>query len=171
MKKRMISKKLGQNRIKIVRQEVTAILGFLLIALLALTPTYIMASDAIPMHDKGTNTFYIGGNIRGLGPTEFMVDTGSGYMTISRHTLDILREKGEATYVKQLIGILADGQQNSYPVYRVSSIRLGKSCVLHNVEAAVFPGSTRHILGLNALKKQVGLPLLLTRQNYALVIV
>jgi len=115
-----------------------------------------MASDAIPMHDKGANTFYISGDIRGLGPTEFMVDTGSGYMTINRHTLDILREKGEVTYVKQLTGILADGQQNTYPVYRISSIRLGKSCVLHNVEAAVFPGNTRHILGLNALKKAGG---------------
>lgn len=105
------------------------------------------------MHDRGANTFYIDGNIRGLGPTEFMVDTGSGYMTINQNTLDILREKGEVTYVKQLTGILADGQQNIYPVYRIAQLRLGASCVLHGVEAAVFPGNTRHILGLSALKK------------------
>ncbi len=128
-------------------------LGLLLIVLLASAPTYTLASDAIPMYDKGANTFYISGNIRGLGPTEFMVDTGSGYTTINQNTLEILLEKGQATYVKQLTGILADGQRNTYPVYRIASIRLGESCVLHGVEAAVFPGNTRHILGLSALKK------------------
>jgi predicted aspartyl protease len=128
-------------------------LGLLLVLLLALMPTYTLASDAIPMHDKGANTFYINGSIRGLGPTEFMVDTGSGYTTINQNTLEILLEKGEAIYVKQLTGILADGQRNTYPVYRIASIQLGESCVLHGVEAAVFPGNTRHILGLSALKK------------------
>lgn len=128
-------------------------LGLLLIVVFVLFPTNILASDAIPMYDKGANTFYIDGSIRGLGPTEFMVDTGSGYTTINQNTLEILLEKGEAIYVKQLTGILADGQRNTYPVYRIASIRLGESCVLHGVEAAVFPGNTRHILGLSALKK------------------
>ncbi len=105
------------------------------------------------MHDKSANTFYIKGSIRGLAVTEFMLDTGSGYMTINQHTLAILREKGEVTYVKPLTGILANGQRNVYPVYRIAYVRLGADCVLHAVEAAVFPGNTRHILGLNALRK------------------
>ena len=72
----------------------------------------------IPMQDKGAHTYYIKGQIRGLGATEFMVDTGSGYVTINEHTLEILKSKGEATYVKDLRGILADGQQKIFPVYR-----------------------------------------------------
>lgn len=147
------SRKLSHNRINSVRSRATVIPGALLVVLLALAPTHLFASDNIPMHDRGANTFYINGNIRGLGPTEFMVDTGSGYMTINQNTLDILRDKGEVTYVKQLTGILADGQQKTYPVYRIAYMRLGESCVLRGVEAAVFPGNTRHILGLSALKK------------------
>ena len=127
--------------------------GVLFMAMLIIVPSTILAAETIPMYDKGANTFYINGNIQGLGVTEFMVDTGSGYMTINQNTLDILQEKGEATYVKELTGILANGERKIYPVYRLASIRLGENCVLHDVEAAVFPGNTRHILGLNALKK------------------
>ena len=153
MTNRTISRKLFHIRINSIKSGVATMLGTLLVLLLVLTPTYMLASDNIPMHDRGANTFYIEGNIRGLGPTEFMVDTGSGYMTINQNTLEILRDKGEVTYVKQLTGILADGQQRTYPVYRIAYIRLGESCVLRGVEAAVFPGNTRHILGLSALKK------------------
>jgi len=107
----------------------------------------------IPMQDKGSDTYYIKGKIRGLGATEFMVDTGSGYVTINEQSLEILKKKGEATYVKDLMGILADGQRKIYPVYRIASISLGDNCELKGVEAAVFPGRTRHILGLSGLKK------------------
>lgn len=109
--------------------------------------------EPIPMYEKGADTFYIKGEIRGLGTTEFMVDTGSGYMTINEETLEVLKSKGEATYVKELLCILANGKEEIYPVYRIASIQLGKDCVLTNVEAAVFPGKTRHILGLSGLKR------------------
>ena len=110
----------------------------------------------IPMQDKGAETYYIKGEIRGLGSTEFMVDTGSGYVTINEHTLEILKSKGEVTYVKELIGILADGQRKVVSVYRIASILLGENCEITNVEAAVFPGRTRQILGLSGLKKAGG---------------
>lgn len=118
--------------------------------------TALFASEPvvpIPMQAKGAATYYIKGNIRGLGSTEFMVDTGSGYVTINEHTLAILKGKGEAIYVKDLMGILADGQRKVFPVYRIASIRLGDDCELRNVEAAVFPGRTRQILGLSGLKQ------------------
>ena len=136
-----------------IQSRFIALRWLLLLVMLAFAPMHLFADEMIPMHDKGANTYYINGNIRGLGPTEFMVDTGSGYMTINQETLDILREKGEATFVKQLTGVLADGQQKIYPVYRIAQIRLGESCILRGVEAAVFPGNTRQILGLSALKQ------------------
>jgi predicted aspartyl protease len=129
----------------------------LLICIFALyTSAMALAGEApspIPMQDKGANTYYIKGEIRGLGATEFMVDTGSGYVTINEHSLEILKGKGEVTYVKDLMGILADGQQKIFPVYRIASIHLGDSCELKDIEAAVFPGRTRQILGLSGLKK------------------
>jgi predicted aspartyl protease len=105
------------------------------------------------MHEKGAATYYIFGHISGYGDTEFMVDTGSGYTTINENTLKILSANGDATYLKKLKGILADGTEKVVPVYRLSTLKLGAHCELHDIEAAVFPGNTRHILGLNTLKK------------------
>lgn len=107
----------------------------------------------IPMRDKGAETYYVDGEIHGVGPVDLMVDTGSGYMTINETTLGILRESGGATYVKDLSGILANGTTMTVPVYRIAALRIGASCTLHDVEAAVFPGKTRQILGLSALRQ------------------
>ena len=127
---------------------------FLCYLLLCCSISYAADFDhSIPMHDKGVSTYYITGKIDGLGAVEFMVDTGSGYMTINERTLDVLKTAGTATYVKDLHGIMADGSQRKVPVYLISQLTLGGNCELTNVEAAVFPGNTRQILGLSALKK------------------
>lgn len=110
---------------------------------------------SVPLHDKGAATYYIAGHIEGFGDTEFMVDTGSGYTTINEHTLKILMAKGKAEYSKKLIGVLADGTEKVVQVYKITSLNLGGKCELQNIEAAIFPGKTRQILGLNALR-QVG---------------
>lgn len=111
------------------------------------------SSNSVPLRDKGAATYYIDGHISGYGNTEFMVDTGSGYTTINENTLKVLSANGNATYLKKLKGILADGTEKVVPVYRLSTLKLGATCELHNIEAAIFPGDTRHILGLNTLKK------------------
>lgn len=108
---------------------------------------------AIPMRDKGAATYYVPGHIEGVGEVEFMVDTGSGYMTINEETLETLSKKGKVKYVRKLTGKLANGSRMVVPVYAVEQVRLGEHCSLKNVEAAVFPGKTRFILGLNALKQ------------------
>ncbi len=107
----------------------------------------------IPMTEKSAETFYIQGIIQGLGNVEFLVDTGSSYVTINEHALATLKQQGEVSYVKDLMGILADGRRKRVPVYRIGTIQLGDKCELHDVEAAVFPGRTRHILGLSGLRK------------------
>lgn len=107
----------------------------------------------IPMRDKGAATFYVQSDIEGYGPVDLMVDTGSGYMTINEETLNVLQAQGRAKFVKKLSGVMADGSRKVVPVYRLSSINIGGECVINDIEAAVFPGNTRHILGLNALKQ------------------
>lgn len=107
----------------------------------------------IPMYEKGASTYYVKGVITGVGDTEFLVDTGSGYVTINESTLEILKVKGKAEYVKEILCVLANGQEDIVPVYRLTSIRLGNDCILNNVEAAVLPGTTRQILGLSGLKR------------------
>ena len=106
----------------------------------------------IPMRITKAATFYVGSYLNGYGVVEMMVDTGSSYTTINEATLKVLRERGSITYVKNLSGIMADGRRKVVPIYRISSMSIGKACLLHNVEAAVFPGHTRNILGLSALR-------------------
>lgn len=109
--------------------------------------------NAIAMRDKGADTFYVEVNLKGLGNQDFLVDTGSSYMTINERTLAILKEKGHATYVRSLAGTLADGTRKIVPIYSISAIDIGNECYIDNVEAAVFPGNTRQILGLSALRR------------------
>ncbi|MDJ0860974.1 MAG: retropepsin-like aspartic protease [Gammaproteobacteria bacterium] len=108
---------------------------------------------SIPMSRKGTATYYVQGSITGFGAVEFMVDTGAGYTTINEETLAALQSAGLAKFVTELTGMMADGTRRTIPIYRVSSLTLGNTCVLHNIEAAVFPRKTRLILGLSALEK------------------
>jgi len=63
------------------------------------------------MREKGSATFYVQASIRGAGDTELLVDTGSGYVTISENTLSALKHAGGARYVRTLQGVMADGRQ------------------------------------------------------------
>jgi hypothetical protein len=107
----------------------------------------------VPMYLKGASTYYISGQIGDMAPTDFMVDTGSSYMTINEETLAQLRASHEPRYLRELTGVLANGDEIRVPVYALTSVRIGGVCVLEDVEAAVFPGNTRQILGLSALLK------------------
>ena len=115
--------------------------------------TSVWASTKVPMTLKGSMTFYVSGWIAGTEPTEFMVDTGSSYLTINQVTLDKLKTNGQAVYLRDLIAVLANGDELVMPVYRVPKIVLGSSCELFDLEAVVFPGDTRQILGLNVLRR------------------
>jgi predicted aspartyl protease len=106
----------------------------------------------IPMTSGGAATFYVEGQLGNLESSSFMVDTGSGFMTINQDTLDQLYERGLASYERDLIGVLADGSELRVPIYRITRLNLGANCVLENVEAALFKAK-RQILGLNVLNR------------------
>ncbi|MGH8508228.1 MAG: retroviral-like aspartic protease family protein [Gammaproteobacteria bacterium] len=104
------------------------------------------------MTDRGLETYYVQARFAEGVPQPLMVDTGSGYATINENTLEQIRAVKGAVYVKNLAGIMADGSEMALPVYRVSRLDIGCCCTVRDVEVAVFPGSTRQILGLSALK-------------------
>jgi predicted aspartyl protease len=125
-------------------------------AMLCLITAPIGAGDfeaTVPMLYKGAATYYVDAQLADSDIGEFMVDTGSGYLTINENTLTALKVNDRVRYVKDLSAILADGSRLVVPVYTVSRLRIGAQCTLYDVEAAVFPGSTRQILGLSALNK------------------
>lgn len=101
----------------------------------------------------GTSTFYVESHIQGSGEAPLLVDTGSGYSTINEATLAELKSTGDATYLRELEGVMANGSSMVVPVYRISRLVLADKCAIRDVEVAVFPSGTRQILGLSALKK------------------
>lgn len=128
----------------------------LLFGLLAGTASVASADEfatTVDMRDNGAATFYVKGEIAGLGPIDLMVDTGSGYTTINEEILARLQGTTHVRYVRKMRGRLANGQEMSVAVYTIGSVNIGGNCWLNNVEAAVFPGKTRPILGLNALQR------------------
>jgi predicted aspartyl protease len=110
-------------------------------------------ATTVDMRDKGAATFYVQGEIAGLGPIDLMVDTGSGYTTINEEILARLQGTTHVRYVRQMRGRLANGTEMNVAVYAIGAVNIGGNCWLKNVEAAVFPGKTRPILGLNALQR------------------
>ncbi len=108
---------------------------------------------SIDMDGKGGATFYVPARIAGLGDVELMVDTGSGYMTINERMLEDLKRGDKAHFVRNLRGRLANGSELEVPVYSIEAVSIGESCWLEQVEAAVFPGDTRPILGMNVLRR------------------
>lgn len=107
----------------------------------------------VHMQAKSSTTFYVEGQIAGVGTVDLMVDTGSAYTTINEELLEQLKRNGGARYVKEFRGRLANGSEIDVPVYAIDALSIGGGCWLHNVEAAVFPGKTRAILGLNVLQR------------------
>ena len=113
----------------------------------------------IPMKNIGLGTYYVDVQLADMPASQFMVDTGSGYMTINEKSLAYLKQENRVKYVKEIKGILANGNVHVVEVWEVSSVTLNNQCTLRNVEVAVFPGKTRQILGLSALKKVAPLEL------------
>lgn len=116
----------------------------------------VLATDErqqIPLQTYGANTYYIDSQIQGAGHFTLLVDTGSGYSVINENTLALLMASDSAVFIKDLRGVLADGSTRVVPLYRVTAIIIGERCVIHDIEAVVFPGDTRQILGVSALQK------------------
>lgn len=134
------------------------ILTIVFVSLYCLAPTAqatqsVQFDTTVPMSKKGTSTYYVPVEFDGLARNELMVDTGSDYVTINEATFDLLKARGKVDYVKQVGGIMADGSDIIVPVYRIANLNIGCCCIVHDVEAAVFKGIERQILGLSALKK------------------
>lgn len=107
-------------------------------------------STRIPARTKGTATYYVLGHVHGYGHAEFLVDTGATYLGLNAGIIQALKKRGEATHIKDIAGVLADGSWVKISIYRIPALTLG-GCTLSDIEAAIFPGDRRNILGLNAL--------------------
>jgi len=124
--------------------------------LLILSHTTLVAADSkmvVPMVQHSAATFYVNVTIADQISEEFVIDTGASHVTISDTTLEKLLNKQQATFVRLMTGVLADGSSIEVPVYRISSLKIGNNCRFKDVEVAVIEGGARCVLGLSVLSQ------------------
>lgn len=110
-------------------------------------------SVKVGLRKSAPGTFYVAGSIGAAGPVDFLVDTGSSYTVINDAILAALEGAGQATFSRKIEGRMADGSTRVVSLYTIERLRLGADCVIADVEAAVFAGSTRPILGIDTLAR------------------
>ncbi|WP_126453462.1 retropepsin-like aspartic protease family protein [Sulfuriflexus mobilis] len=128
---------------------------FLSLFLFAVLPPLLHAesTQSIPIYKYEASTYYIDVSIADSESEAYLIDTGASYVTISETTLADLLDKDQAEFVRVMSAVLADGRGMDVPVYRVSSLQIGKHCHFSDVEVAVIPGEARCVLGLSALRQ------------------
>lgn len=108
----------------------------------------------ISMQKQSAGTFYVSASLDGHdGALPLLVDTGSSLMVLNEILLKELKAHGTAEYVHDIDGMMADGSHRTIPVYRLTALRIGDTCWIHDVEAAIFPTDTRPILGMSVLAR------------------
>lgn len=107
----------------------------------------------VPMTRAKSGNFYIEGQLNDQVAASFLVDTGSGLVTVSGDVLDELERHGKVTRSGRMAARLANGRLQAVNLYRVERFVIGGHCDLGTVDVAVMPGSDSNILGLNVLQR------------------
>ncbi|MEQ8663469.1 MAG: retroviral-like aspartic protease family protein [Gammaproteobacteria bacterium] len=107
----------------------------------------------VPLTRATSGNFYIEGELNGNVSASFLVDTGSGLLTVSADLLAELERHGKVTRSGRMAARLANGRLQAVNLYRVERFVLGGHCDLGAVEVAVMPGARTNILGLNVLQR------------------
>lgn len=124
----------------------------LLILAIGAVPAFASQAE-IPLEAVQAGTFYVKASLDGLVDTDLLLDTGSGYVSLSKQTFDRIRDDADTVFQRHITGVMANGSSVSVPVYRIGELKLSTECVLYDIEVAVFGNTRRDILGLNALKQ------------------
>lgn len=107
----------------------------------------------IPMQLVSSGAFYVKASLDSTVNTDMLLDTGSGYVSLSTETFGKIKDEPGTVFSRYITGVMADGKAARVPVYSIRELRLSEQCVLRDVEVAVFRNGTRDILGLSALRQ------------------
>lgn len=110
-------------------------------------------AHVVPMQQHDSGQYYVLGVLSGGVETDFLVDTGSGYVALSKETFERVERSSGTEYVRDIVGAMANGRMMKVPIYRVAELAISGECRLENVEVAVLPSGARNILGLSALRR------------------
>lgn len=100
-----------------------------------------------------SGNFYVAASLSEGVQTPMLLDTGSGYVGLSRKTFRTIKDLPGTYFDRTITGIMANGRTQKVPIYRIEALTLSEDCVFRDIEVAVFPNADRDILGLNALKR------------------
>lgn len=108
---------------------------------------------ALDMHQAESGNFYVHATMAGAVETDLLLDTGSGYVSLSKATFDRISATSSPRFSRHIFGTMANGKVQKVAMYYLDELSLSQDCVLKNIEVAVFPRADRDILGLNALAR------------------
>lgn len=107
----------------------------------------------VPLTRATSGNLYVEGVMNDSVSSSFLVDTGSGLVTINRNLFDELKKNSRMEKVGRMAARMANGRLQAVDLYRVERFRLGKHCELGSVDVAVMSQDGGNILGLNVLAR------------------
>ena len=124
-------------------------------ALLLLVPLSAAAGTVqhFPLAPVQAGTYYLKARLDRVVDTDMLLDTGSGYVSLSQATFARIKDDPGTVFLRHIQGVMADGKRRRVPVYSIAELQLSETCVLRDVEVAVMRGASRDILGLSALRQ------------------
>lgn len=118
-----------------------------------LLPLWVKGADSdrdFALETSGSGTVYVQATLADHITRRFLVDTGSGMLTLNRQTFRALQQESAVEPAGFMAARLANGDLIKVKRYRVTSFRIGDDCDLGEVEVAVMDGDN-NILGMNIL--------------------
>nr|WP_256444449.1 retroviral-like aspartic protease family protein [Aestuariibacter sp. A3R04] len=82
----------------------------------------------------------------------FLVDTGSGLLTLNEATFKKWKKVSEGMILSPMAARLANGKIQKVARYQIGSVSIDGRCEIGPIDVAVMPGGA-NILGINALMK------------------
>jgi predicted aspartyl protease len=108
-------------------------------------------TDTLPMARSDAGTFYLHGTIDDKVSTDFLLDTGSGYVSLTEKTFRQIKNETTTEFRRHIRAAMANGKIVAVPVYSVKRLALSSNCILEDIEVTVLANASRDILGLNAI--------------------
>jgi clan AA aspartic protease (TIGR02281 family) len=109
-------------------------------------------SHELPLLQHTSGNYYLNATLDGDITVEFLLDTGSGYVSLNQATFNRIKTHQAINHVRDIHGTMANGSVLKVHVYTAKSLTLGEGCVLTDIEFVVLPNS-QNILGLSALRR------------------
>ena len=98
-----------------------------------------------------SGNFYVHASLGNGVQSDMLLDTGAGYVSLTRSTFKSLSAGIEPRFSRHIYGAMANGKVEKISLYFLDELKLADNCVLRDLEVAVLPSADRDILGLNAL--------------------